>query len=96
MSEMATKDLKSGDQGGESQEANRERARRKADGNAYVAWICARCLWMSGSETRAQIAAQEARFDVDTDSPYFAEWRRLVQLNMGLRGMLERLTDAPR
>lgn len=86
----------SGDQRGPAaEEADRERARREADGDAYVAWVYARTLWTSGSVTRAQVAVQEARYNVETDSPHFAEWRRFIRLNMSLSGMLGRLTETP-
>jgi hypothetical protein len=78
----------------EDEKADRERARLKADGDAYVAWVRARTLWTSGSETRAEIAVQDARHDVASGGPGFTEWRRLVQANMSLGGMLDRLATS--
>lgn len=80
----------------EDERADRERARLKADGDAYVAWVYARALCTSGSETRAEVAAKDARYHVEERGPGFVEWQRFIQVNMSLDGMMDRLVGAPR
>lgn len=69
--------------------------KQTAYAEAYIAWAYARALHTSGDVGRAEVARQDARWNIENEAQGYVAFVRLLETNLATTTMLDKIAGEP-